>query len=815
MEIRGAIKVFGEEGLPPLKENAVRAMLIEHLGRLKYELFERDDEEGRNRFIEVVTKKSQGLPLYVRMVVEDLKAGKWTINDEDKLPEGLEAYFDDILERLRVSDVGSVLTPMFCLLAWAKEPLSDENIKYLLKTHHLSGSREWDDLVRKAFEQGHIMLQRQENRDGELGWAFYHESFREHLLGSDEVKLNLEWAQRRWLEVGKSWESLEKEEPSLFRYILRHYAEHLSDAVTSEGEAPAEPLQSLFDLARNEKFAQTQQKVLPHEPDLPLKTIQLALDAAIETDLPKEMAEMVLRHVLTIEIAETPLQAQRRGESERAIGLAKQWLERDYKLGTLWLLLLAWSWEVRGERELAKRCLKEISQWWQGKTLEKLGVWQSDTAKFLLGELVEVEGCAEVGLQVLRDEDLKDLAHQLARKGKFEKALEVAKGIEYAGGRSSALVAIVEEMAKIEMMERIKEVFEKAIEVVKGIEDAGYRSETLGEITVEIAKVGKFDEALEIAKGIEDAVERSWALSAIAGEMAKAGEFERALEVAKGIEGSLWRSWALREIAKEMAKTEMMERTKEVFDEAKEVAKEIEDAKGRSWALREIVGEMAKVGKFDEALEVAEGIEDAWRRSAALRAIAGEMAKVGMSERAKEVFEEAMEVAKGIEDAWWRSAALAEIAGEMAKAGEFDRALEVAKGIEDAWWRSGTLRAIAGEMAKAGMRERAEEAIKQAWEAAQQTASFYTLWEVAETAAEIGLTQKAIEFARQIAGERTWGLWRVLYALTGRGEKDGVKGLLALCGWAMETAIHACECLIRLYPSHVVSIAEVVHELAS
>ncbi|MEZ8220400.1 NACHT domain-containing protein, partial [Candidatus Fervidibacteria bacterium JGI MDM2 JNZ-1-D12] len=256
MEIRGAIKVFGEEGLPPLKENAVRAMLIEHLGRLKYELLERDDEEGRNRFIEVVTKKSQGLPLYVRMVIEDLKAGKWTINDEDKLPEGLNAYFDDILERLRVSDVGSVLTPMFCLLAWAKEPLSDENIKYLLKTHHLSGSREWDDLVRKAFEQGHMMLQRQENRDGELGWAFYHESFREHLLGSDEVKLNLEWAQRRWLEVGKSWESLEKEEPSLFRYILRHYAEHLSDAVTSEGEAIAEPLQSLFDLARNEKFAQ-------------------------------------------------------------------------------------------------------------------------------------------------------------------------------------------------------------------------------------------------------------------------------------------------------------------------------------------------------------------------------------------------------------------------------------------------------------------------------------------------------------------------------------------------------------------------------
>lgn len=276
MEIRGAIKVFGEEGLPPLKENAVRAMLIEHLGRLKYELLERDDEEGRNRFIEVVTKKSQGLPLYVRMVVEDLKAGKWTINDEDKLPEGLNAYFDDILERLRVSDVGSVLTPMFCLLAWAKEPLSDENIKYLLKTHHLSGSREWDDLVRKAFEQGHMMLQRQENRDGELGWAFYHESFREHLLGSDEVKLNLEWAQRRWLEVGKSWESLEKEEPSLFRYILRHYAEHLKEAQRYD---------ELFALAENKIFLQTQQQELENGHWYALSTVFCALIVAIERNL--------------------------------------------------------------------------------------------------------------------------------------------------------------------------------------------------------------------------------------------------------------------------------------------------------------------------------------------------------------------------------------------------------------------------------------------------------------------------------------------------------------------------------------------------
>jgi hypothetical protein len=91
---------------------------------LKYELFERDEGE-RNRFVEAVTRKSEGLPLYVRMVIEDLKAGRLTVWDEEKLPEGLVAYYERLLERLRVSDVGTVLTPLFCILAWAKEPITE------------------------------------------------------------------------------------------------------------------------------------------------------------------------------------------------------------------------------------------------------------------------------------------------------------------------------------------------------------------------------------------------------------------------------------------------------------------------------------------------------------------------------------------------------------------------------------------------------------------------------------------------------------------------------------------------------------------
>jgi hypothetical protein len=228
LKSRGAEWVF-PDGLPPLDEQATRAMLVEHLGRLKYDLFKRDDGE-RNRFIEAVADKSEGLPLYVRMVIEDLKAGRLTVWDEEKLPKSLEDYYEQLLERLRVHSAGGVLTPLVCLLAWAKEPITEGTMKVLLQPHHLANEPDWDDVFRKVLKHGHLMLQQRPTSDGESGWTIYHDSFRQHLLKSETVKPDRNWAQRRWLKVCEDWKALASQEPSLHRYILRHYPKHLHEA---------------------------------------------------------------------------------------------------------------------------------------------------------------------------------------------------------------------------------------------------------------------------------------------------------------------------------------------------------------------------------------------------------------------------------------------------------------------------------------------------------------------------------------------------------------------------------------------------------
>jgi tetratricopeptide (TPR) repeat protein len=732
LQRRGARWVF-PEGLPPLGADAIRTMLTEHLGRLKYELFERD-EGDRNRFVEAVARKSEGLPLYVRMLVEDLKAGQWTVRDEGKLPQGLAAYYERLLERLRASDAGTVLTPLFCLLAWAKDPIPEGALKFLLRVHHLAGSARWDESFRRALESGHLMLQRRSTPDGEAGWTIYHDSFRQHLLESEAVSGNREWAQRRWVDVGEDREALASQEPSLHRYILRHYAEHLYEA--GEGSA-------LFRLALDPAFAEAQARHLPDEPHLPLKAVRLALEMAIRSEDAPRMAALLIEHARRAGGEETPLQAWRRGHRERALRMATEILfERDPRLGTLWSLLLAWAAQSEGEGEWARRILEAARKRWEGAKLEKLKDWQGELAAFWLGELGPVEGAAEAAGLMLDDAHKGEVAAGWASRGLFEQALNVAEGIQEAFHqalqmaeaiqkpleRAWALRAIAEAMARAGMIQQVQKVFHQALRTAEAIEEAWKRASALGAIAEAMARAGMtqqaqevFHQALWTAKAIEKPLERAWALGAIAKAMASAGMWEQALQTAEPIEWARERAEALGAIAEAMARAGMTQQAQEAFHQALRTAEAIEWARERASALRAVAEAMASAGMtqqalWEQALQTAEAIEGAWERASALGAIAEAMARIGMNQQAQEAFHQALQTAEAIEEARERAKALGAIAEAMVRAGIWEQALRTAEAIEEAGERTSALRAIAEAMASAGMTQQA------LWEQALRTA---------------------------------------------------------------------------------------------
>jgi len=179
----GCDLVFAQ-GLPPMHAADIRAMLLEGLGAARYDLLRRDEDCGEqvhNTFVERVVSRAHGLPLYVQLLLEDLGAGRLSVRDEDKLPDGLAAYYDALVGRLGISTAKADLTDIICLLARAQEPLDEAGLALLLGGP--ARLQRYLPRVQAALRVGTTLLRRAPSPDTAQAWTLYHQSFREYVGG--------------------------------------------------------------------------------------------------------------------------------------------------------------------------------------------------------------------------------------------------------------------------------------------------------------------------------------------------------------------------------------------------------------------------------------------------------------------------------------------------------------------------------------------------------------------------------------------------------------------------------------------------------
>jgi tetratricopeptide (TPR) repeat protein len=746
-------KLWGDGELPPLTHDDIRAWLQNELERLRYELFELDRLDGdelRNKFIEELTLRSEGLPLYVRMVIEDLKTRQFTVRDGDRLPQGLERYYDRLLARLGAGDVELVLTEVLTLLSWAQEPLAQQTIiDILVQTRSAPQSgqfvHEFSQLVNKVLEFGHTTLVQRTTPEGEWGWTLYHDSFREFLRTSERVKMTRRYMQHALLTWCAQWQTHKSP------YALRHYAEHLREA---------NEVAQLYALARDEAFAQAQREGIPHDPDLPRQTAALALQAAIETKDAPMMVEMLLLHARRVETVESPLDALRAGNPQRALKLAERILrEQDYQIGTLWLLLLAWESSNRENgSEFVKQCLTLIRDWWIANRPQPL----SDDWAPVVVEILLQFPCAQATEMaiILQDEAKADLVRGLLESGlcpldeRVEQALAAAERIENAYGRSSAYRAVALALAQAGLAEQ-------ALAAAERIENADRRSEAYRAVALALAQAGQVEQALAAAERIEDAYRRSEAYRAVAEALVQAGQieqaqkaFQQALAAAERIKDAFWRSWAYGAVALALAQAGQIEQAQKAFQQALAAAERIKDAFWRSEAYRAVALALAQAGQieqaqkaFQQALAAAERIKDADWRSDAYRAVALALVQAGQIEQAQKAFQQALAAAERIENAYGRSSAYRAVALALAQAGQVEQALAAAERIEDACWRSEAYGAVALALAQAGQVEQALAAAERIEDAFWRSSAYRA---VALALAQAGQVEQALAAAERI-----------------------------------------------------------------
>jgi hypothetical protein len=688
----------------------------EDIRALIYEVANKYEIERESPWIDAVQIKSQGNPLYLKLLCDSLEHGGVAVNDVHALPDKIDEYYKAILNRYAQDaiDGDSLLFSLFTFAA-ARDYLTNAHIGHINKLGPAATQRVCTTLKEVLYENPLT--------EEVLDYQLFHESFREYLIREfakevQDASYRIIDFCSRWYEFEGSWEQ---------RYALEHYAFHLS------ASGKAQHHETLLNLITSQPFTATQKKVLKNF-EATKRLFQLALMKSIEF----QKEDLILESALQL----VDLKYEEANDAPQVVALASSGIPGDIELALKRIEQFGGADEVGIQRKctLYMLCLMELTLL-DGrnnpnrKTLIKKLLDHFDEhlptdhsilswSDFFSSYLVFLMACewAELGLDymIVNKRTRTFYLDDVLNKGPYSDfrlcvLLEVARGISDKLEKSVALSNISSEFAKKRQLEVATLVMQEALETARGLGDEYKKSIALSNISGEFAKQGQFEtavsvlpDALEIAQGISDEWEKSDALYSISGEFAKQGQFEAALEIIRGISDEWKKSDALSIISGEFSKQGQLKTASSAMRDALETARGISDDYSKSLALSTISGELAKQGNLDEALVIAQGISDEWNKSVTLSKISNEFAYQGQLDTAALVMQGALETALEISgDEWGKSGALSTISAELAKQGRLvpaasvmQNAIEIARGISEDWRKSLALSKISSEFAK-------------------------------------------------------------------------------------------------------------------
>ncbi|MEG5058617.1 ATP-binding protein [Microcoleus sp. A2-C5] len=626
-------------------------------------------------FVAQVCDRTEGIPLFLKYLIDELvevaqqgeeSAIRKTL---EATPKGFPEYIHQqyqALDRLKDWHSRPELRKIFYFLTIAKGELSSDDLVELMEESPVG--LPWR--VSRWFK-----IRRLEDC---LVYSFAHSTLAEQFAILPEIKANTKKSQKKLIQYCAQWEEYQS------HYALRHYAEHLTQT---------EKWDELYELARNKTFAATQQKHLPDEPNLSLKTVQTALLGAAETDNVTGMAEFMLVHarrlVQTTE-QDSPLDALRKGYLERAWRLTDLY---EIERRILWYLLLAWELKDTGRFEEAEETLKQLQQ----QELPRLSTypdikWHSQYATYLLAHVFEVSEniCTSLEQKLLDDRYRCILCAHLRNFGNFIAALKTVESIrpestqvlhliniakaqaqkgdiEYSATFTNALEIVNTLVSTLNWKRLIEEIAKAQIEVgdrasaqatlTEALETADNKIDNpLHQVNAFVylanvqAEVGMVEEASATLQKINDrpGIEKLFISIGIAkgglyiGKKAKVKAiYAKHLSRASGIANEYKQTDFLQKFVIEQAEARE-------FADARKTAKKI-DCSDRPDALIRIAEAYAKAEDFTTALEIATEIDIQLMRAKTLGVIGEIQVQTGQTEAARATFANVLKIEKPLE----------------------------------------------------------------------------------------------------------------------------------------------------------------------
>jgi len=221
----------------------LRGLSKENIRALIYEVGNKYEIEKESKWIDTVLERSNGYPLYLKLLCDAIENGSISLNNINALPKEINNYYEAILRRYSKDKFGNALLSSLFTLAAAKDELSISHLRLINQLDYLS-----QEHVSSTLRE---ILVKNETSEVET-YQLFHETFREFLM--EKRKLEIQEAEDRILDFCASWEDLEGTYEQ--RYALQHYASHLIESKKSKRK------QELLQLLNNKSYIQTQKQVL-------------------------------------------------------------------------------------------------------------------------------------------------------------------------------------------------------------------------------------------------------------------------------------------------------------------------------------------------------------------------------------------------------------------------------------------------------------------------------------------------------------------------------------------------------------------------
>lgn len=658
----------------------IRALLYEVAN--KYELQE--------EWIGELETRSQGNPLYLKLLCNSIESGSIEINNAESLPKQIEEYYKAIVDRYaRLPDGDELLNSLFTFAA-GRDYLTPDHIGEMNTMGPATRQRVMSTLAEVLVENPLT--------EQVLDYQLFHESFREYLVKTHAAEVRK--AEQRIIDYCSRWESLTGWEQ---RYPLEHYGAHLDHL------GGKQKLNQLLELARDTPYQTTQKRVLRGF-EATKNLHRLAMNAGYELEdndavFTAALALVEVSHEESRDV-QSILEMVRDYEIDLALERIAQFgdqtkdgYERTFKVYTICLIELTLC-QTGNEEQRKKTTERLLEHMEQTTPINDLGTlnWSEFLPCHLLFKVnsqLQKWGISTYGIlnrtSIAIDEDV--LESGLFNKAEIIILLEEIENVDRVSKdhRIDAVCWMIAELNNSNKFKKQDSLFADLLSVVNKVETSKFKSVQLLIFSKKLAKHGLWFKAYRLliqakktAQKLDDPEEKGVALREISATLYEFGFTEKAsffisrsLELHGNITKQPFSELEFADTLGELARQGEYKR-------AIQLSRSLNDS-NKTFVINISMDHIAKNGDLKQALEIISIISDARIRTLMLLSGSDKFYKEGLKKEALQLLEKAIKLSdEHINNVSSKLPILISVIPLLIKLGFIERAINMTNQIPEA-----------------------------------------------------------------------------------------------------------------------------------